>query len=300
MYAKDRSQQVLERCDNLARNGAWPKTEILNPRRWLKNFKDDEVDFALDILEGFIVLPNEQLVAHLRDSFMSLSKQFTEPAADSRMASSNWMKFTNELIVTPVTKEIPHPTQSGYTYARLVRQNLSIDKANIVELEQAIKLLVTKNGGSLLLVDDLVASGDQCIANCNRKINIPNIGSFSIYDLAIRPQPTKVFYRPIFATTYGLNRIRAQFPWIDIEPIHQLDERFSAHSPSATIWQDGRSATANKFVEESSQRAGVDPTSIWGFHGLGLILAFEYGPPDASLGIIMHKTPDWNPLIERT
>lgn len=303
MYVKDRKDIVLARCDALARNGAWPTTNRLNPRRWLRNFEPDEIDHALDILEALIVVPDAQLVAHLRESFSSLSVLHSLGAVDYQTAVKEWDIFVDKLLVTPVTKEIPHPTQSGYTYARLVRQHLSIRKNQIVELAEAVTQLSLRPAGlqrHLLLVDDLVGSGEQCIKLCKREIDIPGLGMRSLDQLANESNPPHIYYRPIFATDYGIGRIRDKCPWIDVQPTYLLTSKFSALNPDSQVWQDGRQKTAQDFIQKTSARAGLTPLTADGFHKLGLVLSFEYGPPDACLGIIMQRNTDWNPLIERT
>jgi hypothetical protein len=299
VYSKNRKERLLERFDVLARNGAWPSTAILNPRRWLTNFLPAEYEHALDILEALIVVPNNQLVALLKDSFLGLSIPICNRAIRYPDATADWTGFVGTLTVTPVTKENPHPTQSGYSYARLVRQHLDIPKKQIVELADAVKQIATVPSSKLLLVDDLVGSGEQCIKLCERKINLCGIGSVSLSDLFATGDPQRVFYRPLFATRYGLDRIIKKHPWLQISPVYLLASNASAQPPNSSVWQEGRAATAAEFVREASGRAGIPYFDRWGFHSLGLCIAFEYGPPDASLPIIMEDNSNWKPLIKR-
>lgn len=298
MNPEKRQNQTLERIEKLVVSGAWPPSGILNARGWLRNFRKEEIPFALDILDSLIVVTNAHLTPLLAEAFNKLSTQISASSSNFRDALSEWISFKESILVTHVTKEKPNPSESGYAYDRLLRQKIGIPKNNIVTLENAVAEL-EKKPGTLFLIDDIVCSGEQCIKMCSRAITLSNGTSVSLSEVCTKQSGRYVQYNPLFATEYGLDRIRRKHSWLKIDPVHTLDDTYRCNMPSSKVWKDGREREASDFILEVSKRANIE-TPIWGFHDLALCFAFEYGPPDATLPIIMESNETWTHLIQRT
>lgn len=281
--------------------GVWPSSERMNFRAWLANFKKEERPFAFNLLNVFIYY-NENLVdALFRAAVQRLSVPMVHSATSVQDARNRWRRFLASVQITYVQGEDPNPTDSGQLFARKARQVLGIDQKQITDPKQVPPALLQKPGSSVIIVDDFVGSGNQMIETWHRSYG-STAGQPDTFAGAVQ-NGASVYFIPVVATRYGLDKIESECSGLMISPAHVLDDRYSLTAPDSILWPDALKPDALSFLRNASRRAGiVDECEFgWrGFHDLALALAFHHSVPDATLPLFFWNRNGWKPLIART
>jgi len=280
----------------------WPKSGIFSPEEWLSNFTQNDIPFALRLLEGFTFYSSELVKTMFKSSFLNISQDVIKNKESFKAASRSWSYFLDNIIVVRVTGERPNDTDSGYTFSRMARDVLNIPQERILSPEDALKYISSGNTCDIVFVDDFVGSGQQFIELWKRQYNAyGNITSF--LDVSCFKSDVKFFYCPVICTQYGMTNIYKQCRNITISAAHIFGEQQSLLSENSSIWRDDMKAIGPAFLERISLEAGIPDNNgdvgCWrGFHKLGLALAFEHGYPDATVPIFYHSSDKWKPLIK--
>jgi hypothetical protein len=297
-------QQVLEKCAYFIDVQLWPLRDVLAPHQWLSNFDDQELPYALYLLDSFVHFSERAVDSLLVAGVQQLSRLMKGTRPTLSTAQANWLWFLDRVIVTYVTGENPNVTDSGYTFARKVRQLLAVPEERILAPEDALAH-VLKNPGPVLFVDDFVGSGSQCIYTWHREYDIN--GTLQSFANASNVGALRggAFYCPLICTTVGSEAIRKHCAGLDVQPTHLIGPEYSAISSESVLWPSRLKPGARAFVESVSRRAGLPDTNgksvdDWqGFHCLGLAISFYHSVPDATLPIFYHDKNNWRPLIRR-
>lgn len=292
---------VLSKCSYFVDVQLWPLQSALNPGRWLENFEEREMDYALHLLNSFLYfsdqLTNEMFVA----AFQGLSNTIRRQGDSFLSAQAAWRSFVDSLIVTPISGEVPKVTDSGNFFARKARQQLGIDERRILSPEETLQLLVTTGPCPVIFVDDFVGSGNQFLKTWQRRINLEHSICTSFKDFS-SVRGSQFLYCPLLCTEYGYSRLQKECPEVLLSPTHVLSSKYSALDDNSLIWPPNLRATAVDFLYRASARAGIPDNSggvnDWrGFHKLGLTVAFAHSVPDATLPIFYWEEKGWKPLI---
>lgn len=281
----------------------WPERQHLDPRGWLRNFdRPKEQPFALNMLNVFIYYNKSIVNALFLGAVQQLSATVTESTRSFDEAQKEWSSFLKTTLITYVEGETPNPTDSGFTFARKARQILGISEHQIKHPVDALRVLSMNDTSSIVFVDDFVGSGEQMIKSWHRSycVGSGNIESFALAS----KHGAKIFYTPIVATKYGLQRIREKCTGLDLRPAHIIDEMYSLTSDKSILWPAALKPHAADFLLNASRRAGIvdglDGLSWKGFHDLALPLAFSHSVPDATLPLYFWDRNGWTPLITRS
>jgi hypothetical protein len=295
-------QDVLAKADHFTDVALWPLRSELNPPLWLANFRDDEKEHAVHLLNAFVYFSSALIDQMFRSAFQALSSTLYS-ATDSFLSfQAKWRLFVESVIVTYVTGETPNPTDSGLTFARKARQVLGIQQGRIMDPSGTVRRLMTKPG-PVLFVDDFVGSGSQFLSTWKRQIEVSPGTEVSFERLATL-RNTEFYYCPLICTQYGHGNLERLCPEVHVNPAHLLSERYSALAPDSFIWPSHLRSTAVDFLGRASRRAGIPDSdgnvNDWrGFHKLGLALALGDSVPDATLPIFYWEENGWKPLIRR-
>ena len=292
---------VESKIQSMMEIGVWPSSERMNFRAWLGNFKEEERPFAFNLLNVFIYY-NENLVdALFRAAVQRLSVPMVRSATSVQDARNLWRRFLASVQVTYVQGEDPNPTDSGLLFARKARQVLGIDQKQITEPKQVPSALLQKPGSSIIIVDDFVGSGNQMIETWHRSYG-STAGQPATLGEAVQ-NGASVYFIPVVATKYGLEKIESECSGLMVSPAHVLDDRYSLTAPDSILWPDALKPGALSFLRNASRRAGIveEYEFGWrGFHDLALALAFHHSVPDATLPLFFWNKNGWAPLITRT
>ena len=117
-------QFVLERCAFFTTVQLWPVHSHVDPARWLSNFTDSEIEFAVHLLNGFLYFSDNLVDELFAGAFQALSRSLLRPVGSFLAVQTAWRSFVDSIIVTHVTGEDPSITDSGIAFARKARQVL--------------------------------------------------------------------------------------------------------------------------------------------------------------------------------
>lgn len=291
---------VLSKCNYFVDVQIWPIHSVMNPERWLSNFKKSEMDHAVHLLYSFMYydekLTNRMFVA----AFEGLSRLLVRDDIALSGIRESWRSFVDNVFITHVTGETPSTTDSGLAFARKARQLLDIPEERVLSSEDALLLLSQPEPRSIVFVDDFVGSGRQFLHTWER--NFEKSGNLSFKKVASKSNH-KFYYCPLLCTEFGLKKIKSKCSRVLVNPAHILSARYNALAPDSIIWPPELQPSASEFIWKASKRAGVKGVNWKGYDDLGLTLAFHSGGftvPDATLPIIYWSDNGWKPLINKS
>lgn len=267
-------------------------------RRWLGNFTETEKDYAAALLDAFVFFSDELVDRLFVAAFDVLAAEVTEQVATYSDKKDRWQSFMDQVLITHPTGEMPNVTDSGYAFDRRARQRLGISQAHILEPQQVIGQLMSGPPRPVVFVDDFVGSGDQFCKTWQREYKTAkSIASFAT--LTSQAPAGSFYYCPLLCTQHGLSVIDANCPGLQVRPTHLLPSEYSANHPASLLWPEALRAESVRFVDDSSERAGISAAKRWGYANLALALAFQHGVPDATLPILWWEDNGWIPLVRR-
>lgn len=285
--------------------GLWPKKGNFDPVGWCSNFTQEELPFALRLLEGFTFFADELVKQMFRSAFLSVSQTVVTDKNDLSSARCQWTSFVESLVVVRVTGEVPTDADSGFAFSRLARDVLLLDEGRIVAPETAVNYLASGGMANILFVDDFVGSGNQFSDTWKRPYPVAGGGTSSFKEIyASIGGAVRFLYCPVICTELGRGNIARDCGGVEIIPAHFYTSRQSAISDDSAIWRDDMRTDGPEFVRSVSTRIGIPDNDggegCWrGFHKLGLALAFSHGFPDATLPIFYSQLNGWKPLIKK-
>ena len=283
---------LIDKCEYFSSIGIWPTKTVLDPERWLDNFLEEEVEHALYLLNAFMYFSSSLVDQIFSASIRTLGRL---------MPGDQWEEFLGSVLVTIVTGEEPHVTDSGHMFARRARA-LGIPEDRVMNPEQACHQIQRGFNEAVVFVDDLVGSGNQFIDTWRRTYPTSDESFMTLAPMS----HSKFYYCPVFCTQLGLRRIKCHCPQVIVNPGHVIPDNYGALAPDSIVWPSHLRKRAEEFLRSASARAGIPDTGgtmpdDWrGFASLGLTIAFEKSVPDATLPIIYWERNGWRPLIRRT
>jgi len=288
---------VLAKCEALKSSGLWEGEHAVNPRAWLNNFKDDEKTIAAVILDNFVYYSNRSVDHLLISAFVSLRDNLVgekgQGAADD---------LFRRAVFTRVDGEWRRPTDSGNLFCRKARQALKIPDEQFVE--PAVALAKAAEGHPVIFLDDFIGSGNQFRMTWGREYATQSPHSFA----ELFPGDTNsAIYLALVATEYGIGRTRDKAPGVRYHVVHTLNSEYDIKqlpqnqlAPAIPNLGDLIDRLLAKHAPQFSLPDSFEPEERkYGYHSLGLTLAFEHGTPDSTIPLLWGECPAWNPLVRR-
>jgi hypothetical protein len=281
---------VIAKCDYFTRVHLWPLKKALDPESWLQNFRPDELDHSVHLLNSFMYFHQNLVQEMFAASIQALSRRVTRSGDSFITALSTWSLFFNNAIIVPVAGEHENPSDSGYSFARMARQHLGFREEQIMSPANALSELA--NGPRpVIFVDDFVGTGNQFTSTWFREFETAS-GTKTSFSIVAGVRGMRFFYCPVLCTVAGLKEIELQCPTVVLSPAHVITERYSALSPDSLIWPAHLKSTGVDFLQRVSQRAGIPDTDggspdDWrGYEKRGLVLAIHETIPDSTLCLL--------------
>lgn len=303
--SKVNTELLESKCKYFADIGLWPIQNRFDPKGWLSNFSEDELEYANQLLDNFVYYSKTLVERLFTSAFQNLSQSVINFEDDNDEIQASWNTFLSRALVVIVTGEDPNNSDSGYIFARMTRDIIGLQQEQLVTHEEALDALysLSQNPPPIIFVDDFVGSGNQFKGLWKRQYLVNSIGRNSSYRDAANSIDFQSFYCPIVSTKQGFDLISALSDNLKICPAHILSSRYSAISPDSSIWRDKNIAQCIGFLKKVSDRAGIPENNgnvdDWrGFHKLALTIGFEHGTPDATLPIFYWDKNDWIPLVK--
>lgn len=292
--------EVLSKCEVLRRAGFWPSEQTLKSRAWLNNFDDCDKPLAAVLLDRFTFYSKRLTDSLLIASYNSLGDGLSKgPIVNS---GDELIEALKSAVFTPVTGEIPNPTDSGYAFCRLARQILCVPEDNVVSTDKAI--LHARLGKTVVFLDDFIGTGDQFLSTWCRKYNIRG-GEFVSFSDAYSISNFTAIYITLVSTDFGVRNIHNALPNVAICSAHILEQKSTVFGLDKIAFSQNeidiflkkysaRLCPAEEYISSNPRYL------IYGYQERGLMFAFEHSVPDATLPIFWSPGIDgWQPLIER-
>lgn len=278
---------VLAKCDHLVEVGLWPREQDLPYRRWLSNFESHQKLAAAKVLDRLIYVNEDMALLALKSACQRLLRSFAARGNGGRLASTKALASVHaSIIITPIRGEQPSPADSAYSYTRAARDRLGFQENQIVDDIVTAVDRASKSNGIVVLVDDIIGSGEQLI-NTIRRSEHTQAPSCTLACLAA------------IVTSNAHKRLATAVPALRIFPGHILDvKRYGINSLLPATDHPDTHDLLNRFGTSLQVPANTNP--VYGYNDLGLTLAFHNCIPDFSLPILWAKAgQDWTPLKER-
>jgi hypothetical protein len=290
-------ETVLKKCDLFSACSLWSREPKVRPRAWLNNFEASERPVAAMLLDHFVYFDSEATNCMLASTLRCLAAQVREYRGEDALR-----QFSRDAVFTPVLGESPNPTDSGGLFCRKVRQVLCIPDTRFVSLNRAYEL--AEAGVPVIFVDDFIGSGDQMASTWEREISpgqsFKGLASNSYVDAT---------YLALVGTESGCRRLKDDFPELRLLVAHTLDNSNSVFGiPSNPLNPDldDMQNRVRQLIQKYHSKLQLPPylstanERMYGYSGLGLLLAFEHSVPDASIPLIWASgSNDWTPLARR-
>ncbi len=291
---------IIEKCDYFASIGVWPLKSVLDPEPWLSNFRRDELNHALYLLNSFLYFSNTLVDEIFCGAIRTLSRLLMTQDDTRDSLKAKWGTFIDSAIITYITGEVPSPVDSGQQFARKAR-TMGIDEERIKTPEEVCFILGNKANAPIIIVDDFIGSGHQFFETWDRRYGVKRqslreVGSIN----------SNIYLCPAFCTEFALDELKAECPRLTVNPGHLIPKNYSALADDSVVWPSSLRSTAAVFIQSASNRAGIPDTGgstpeDWrGFAKLGLTIAFEGSIPDATLPLFYWEHNGWHPLLKRT
>ncbi|MBA1347229.1 hypothetical protein [Rhizobium sp. WYCCWR 11146] len=286
------SSPIFEKEKKFREFHIWPLSAELDIRQWLSNFEEQHHDFALRLLDGFSYLADPVINAMLTGAMQRLVTQAT---AKSRTPA---VGFFDETIFVLVQGERPSASDSGYLYARKLRDKLGVAEGKIKDPSDALKVI--NQFRNVVFVDDFIGSGQQMLHTWHGKHEIApgqvasfkELSTFGSHDF---------FYCATICSAAGHTNLSQLIPELRIFAANFLREEDSLIYKDRPIWR-GRYDESIALLKQYSIKAGYQAENggeeDWrGFHRQALGLAYWHGVPDATLPVFRSTRNNWKPLV---
>ncbi|WP_342543314.1 hypothetical protein MHH33_06965 [Paenisporosarcina sp. FSL H8-0542] len=266
-------QDNLEEIKEIVSN--WPMNitceEVLN---WVLQFDIEDYEIALRIIRNLNVLGFDDVNEAVKIAFSKLN----------RVAIKEGSHITQR---NTVYAGLGNAAKSGSMISYHFRILNGISETNFIH-ESHIEQIKNKEIQNIVLVDDVVASGDTAVKEINRLRE----------SLIIINPEIKVFLLSVCGMRKGLDRINeevgvssfAAYEYTELDTITSFDSPFYEG-----IKFDQRNALKEKIIEYGK----ITYKSGLGYKGIGALMVFPYNTPNCTLPVVWGDVKGWIPLFKR-
>lgn len=277
----------------------WPRTQKLNYSGWLHNFDDIPEDRELaEIILDFFVYYNEDFVEQL------IIAAVGKCGYKLQELNGTWTyeDFKQNCWYSSIQGEHPHISDSGHIMIRKVRDTLRVAEDREKTFGELLYFLENEpTPQNVILVDDMVGSGSQCITAWNNHA----IAGGSPLSVICEKTPHNIFYTPLLMNAEGYKRVNYFCKGLYLETVHILGDEYNLFNKDCLCWC-GNIDLYNRGTEmilRRSRAVGIpednqnNPLYIKGLQSQGWAIAFSHGIPDACPPFFYWDQNGWTPLI---
>jgi hypothetical protein len=282
----------------MAKNEVWNK--FSNPSeifRWLGNFEQDELLFALKLADNILYYNNNQ-IDYLFN--LILNKQvklcFLAEMPEGKELTDSYIWFQDYLKNKCVFIGYGKAGKSGPHMVYPFRNSQGIRGLSYLDLSELLHnpMESLKNLEVVFLIDDFIGSGDQAVTNWNSVS-----GSNSLQSISKEYSHIKFIYLVLAGFNEGKNKIESKTP-MKVIIGDELDETCMCFSDNSIIFEDHMERANIRHV---MAKRGKELSPRWplGYNNMQSVVAFHHNTPNASLPVIWMKNviKNWHPLFER-
>ncbi len=293
---------LVEKIETLARIAGWPGQARIDPTRWLEQFEASDRPYAEAVGLSLTFVPEQQFLRHLRSGILRLRSRVRDFAGYPLAGS--WESFLENARFAVIDDRRPSSANSGALIARFLRDEIGIDERRIGTCGSVTKeLAVFESISPLVLIDDFLGSGDQFVEALGRQTIIDAAGKTTSLEAQRGRSNAPWVFLPVFATEWGIRRIRSRSSQIAVETSVVLSKRDSWRRDAIVSGERPLHAAALAFIERTHRAIGLRQnaeTGALGYRRQGLALAFNHGVPDATLPLLSTEIKGYHPLISRS
>lgn len=252
----------------------WPLEKSLpDVMSWILQFEPDHYDLALRIVNNLNVIGEHDLKTALSVAYSKLL----------RHAKDNGIKISKEnTLYMPIGSD----GESGAMIAYHFRTINDLSSSYFMSTE-TMTLIKSGNIHNMVLVDDIIATGDQSgeqlveIANKARMMGIKN-----------------VYLVTAFGFRIGIDRLRDK-QVADVFSAVEYDDRDTVMNLDALFYENLSHNKRQQYKEAISKYYGGYGYTGNGGSPIGGLITFYYNTPNCTLSMIWAKGNGWIPLFER-
>jgi hypothetical protein len=288
-----------------------------NLSEWLTNFKqNDDIKLceqtnALYLLSNFMYFGTREIRVLLkslyRDKFFKpLIQKVRKDCNSTTLFSDIKIKITAELQATKFLG-IGNPSESGTHLLYFFRQENELGKEDFMHSHEIISInrnpdtkvidvsLKKPEIKRYIFLDDVCGSGTQAIEYSDQMLEEMK---------AIDPN-IKVCYFALFSTKKGMENIRKETVFDEVDCIFELDDSFKCFSDTARQYRNEDTLDVSKaFAKSFSSQYGLGlgykhKDHMLGYKNSQLLLGFAHNTPDNTIPIIWGEENGWVPIFKR-
>ena len=294
-------KRTIEKCNFFRSSQAWPVTAKIDYNGWINNFSDDEKEIAAIILDFFVFFTDNMI-----DELVNAAVCQASYAIKKKIAGWNYGNLYTDCWYSYMPGTY-RASESGHIFPRKLNKRLDIPTSLIIDHHDLrTKVASATDPMVVIMVDDFVGSGEQCIDLWNRHREGPPGTYPQTFGEICREKRHTVIYAPLVANQQGYKRIVQQCDGLSITPVHILGDEYNIFNRKCPCWrgddmlyQQGVNLMIRKSKELGISMCYKDEVSVKGYWGQGLALAFYDSVPDAIPAIFYWDKNNWKPLVHR-
>lgn len=247
---------------------SWPtKKNIEDIVTWMLQFDNEDFDLAFRIIKNLNVIGPDELNSALAISYSKLMRRAKA-------------KKINISLKNTIFASIGGASKSGAMIAYNFRLINELASANFLD-EESIKYIEAGEVENLVLVDDIIATGDQSAKELKE-----------IAELMIPLGVKNIFVLTAVGMKDGIKKVQ-ETELAEVFSALEYDEKDTIKSFDSRFY-DGLSFQDRKDVfEKMSVYGGL------GYGGIGALITFYYNTPNCTLQSIWGDRFGWIPLFNR-
>jgi hypothetical protein len=281
-------------------------------RDWLDNFIGRSCDMQYERLHVLFLLSNFMYFGsrQVRELLRAIYRDLYRYPIIERIRKNNNDTVDLNLIDHDFTETLQktrflgvgNPSESGSHLLYYFRQENRLPKTNFIHTHQIFDRYARRGPSHLrspevdryIFIDDLCGSGNQGIEYSEEIVE----------DIkGIRPDAFVAYYM-LFATEAGIDNVRTNAGFDDVQCVFELDSSFKVFAGNSRIFSKSTDGISKSMAESICRFYGqlLWPPGPLGYDDCQLLLAFHHNTPDNTLPIFWYDeqvNPKWVPIFRR-
>jgi len=249
--------EAVERAKFFQTVQTWPLSDELNYDGWLSNFKiGQERDIACGILDFFTHYSAKMVNQMLKTSVSNSGFVFLKHFSDWKHSD-----FKTRCIYSFVPGETLNPTDSGFIFTRILRDQMGVPESRIVNYIYLPQILEKINQPTpIVFVDDFVGSGAQV-----KKAWLDNKFSYNGKTLSQMCKEGNhcVVYAPLIVNYQGYQVISNHCIDLHLSATHILGPEYNLFNKECICWKndDALFRHGTELILKKSRSLGIHSTN---------------------------------------
>jgi hypothetical protein len=278
--------------------GLWPNQLALNPRGWMTNFSNEDLDVATALLRTFVYM-NQDMIEKLSTSAYIRLSALKADSDTAEQIEPEWARFSSRVLISHPVSIPANSADSGHMFVRVLRDHAAIDEGRILNPDElAVELHRRVESVPVVFADDFSGTGTQFLRTLNADRPDGSGGATSIAAEVERLEGEDYYYVPAVISHAARIRVNAESRF-RVSAGNVLPESASALHPRTYLVPAAMRSRLSDFIAKYSDLAGIPVPDRYGYKDSALAIAFAHGVPNNSLPIFSWKDNGWIPLIAR-